>query len=153
MPRPPPDTGETGFEASGGKEPSPSAILAVICDLKSVLTHKIDVVTKDVTLLRDDFKKISAKLAMAKSQINTLQTTTKQLEEQVQCLMKQHKLMAATFEDQEGRARSNNIRVVGVPEGAEGPSVDLFIEDLILNITWPKHLSNEKAHKALMPPP
>ncbi|KAJ1128063.1 hypothetical protein NDU88_006450 [Pleurodeles waltl] len=88
-----------------------------------------------------------------------LQYTSKRLEEHVQLLTKQQNILEARLEDQEGRARRNNIRVVGVPKGAEGPSVDLFLEDLILNKLRPKRLPNffsvERAHWApiLLPKP
>ncbi|KAJ1164063.1 hypothetical protein NDU88_004510 [Pleurodeles waltl] len=68
---------------------------------------------------------------MAESHIHTLQSTKKRMEEEVQYFTNQHTLMAAKLEDQEGRVRWNNIRVVVFPEGAEVPSVDLFLEDLI----------------------
>ncbi|KAJ1132399.1 hypothetical protein NDU88_010713 [Pleurodeles waltl] len=78
----------------------------------------------------------------------------KKLEDQVQYLTKQQKQMAARLEDQEGRMRTNNIRVEGP---GEVPRVDLFLEDLIVNHLCPKQLSNffsiEQAHGALPPQP
>ncbi|KAJ1194755.1 hypothetical protein NDU88_004041 [Pleurodeles waltl] len=73
------------------------------------------------------------KVSTVESDIKALQTMSKKLEEQVQYLTKQTGVMAARLEDQEGQARRNNIRVVGVPKETEGPSVDLFLEDLISN--------------------
>ncbi|KAJ1204087.1 hypothetical protein NDU88_007868 [Pleurodeles waltl] len=102
-------------------------------------------------------KKSSDKISTAESDIKVLQTTSKKLEEQVKYLTKQNGVRATKLEDQEGRARTNNIRVIGVPEGTEGPSVDLFLEDLIANTLRPKHLSKknsvERAHRAPIPPP
>ncbi|KAJ1159096.1 hypothetical protein NDU88_011766 [Pleurodeles waltl] len=136
-------------------EPSLKAIMAAISDLKSALEPKLDTVTEDV--LRADFQKISDKISTAESDIKVLQTASKKLEEQVKYLTKQTGVLAARQEDQEGRARRNNIRVFGVPEKTEGPSVDLFLEDLIVNILPPKHLSKffsvERAHRAPIPLP
>ncbi|KAJ1160191.1 hypothetical protein NDU88_000693 [Pleurodeles waltl] len=109
----------------GGEEETPAAvelslgtIMASIWDLKNSLEPKLDAVTVDVNLLRDDLHKMSEKVKSGESYINLLHSTSKKLGEQVQYLTKQQKLMVARLEEQEGRARRNNIRVVGVPKGA-----------------------------------
>ncbi|KAJ1147344.1 hypothetical protein NDU88_000225 [Pleurodeles waltl] len=98
-----------------------------------------------------DLGKISEKVAVAKAHIVGLTATTKHLEEQVRSLTKKSAEMEAKLEDQEERSRRNNMRVVGVPEGMDGPSTDLFMEDLILNNLKPKELPNfflvENVHK------
>ncbi|KAJ1128266.1 hypothetical protein NDU88_006645 [Pleurodeles waltl] len=101
----------------------------------------LDIVTVDVNLLRADFHKMSKKVKSAESHIHLLQSPAKKLEDQVQSLTKQQAQMAARLEDQEGWARRNNIQVVGVPEGAEGPAVDLFLEDLIVNHLRPQRVA------------
>ncbi|KAJ1101284.1 hypothetical protein NDU88_006356 [Pleurodeles waltl] len=77
--------------------------------------------------------KIPEKVAMAEMHIKGLLATINHLEEQFRSLTKKSSVMDAKLEDQEGRSRRNNVRVVGVPEGMEGPSADLFVEDLVLN--------------------
>ncbi|KAJ1186679.1 hypothetical protein NDU88_003460 [Pleurodeles waltl] len=113
------------------------------------LEPKLDTVQIDVNLLRVDMGKISAKVAAAETHIDGLQATTKQVEEQFRSLTKKSEIMEARLEDQEGRSRRNNVRVVGVLEGME--STDLFKEDLVLNKLKPKRLSNffsfETAHR------
>ncbi|KAJ1099984.1 hypothetical protein NDU88_005075 [Pleurodeles waltl] len=64
------------------------------------------------------------------------------LEEQVCSLTSKSSKMEARLQDQEGRSRRNNGRVVRVPEGLEGPSTDFFVEDLVLNKLKPKRLFN-----------
>ncbi|KAJ1080493.1 hypothetical protein NDU88_000692 [Pleurodeles waltl] len=98
---------------------------------------------------------MSDKVSRAEPDIKALQAASKKLEEQVQYLTKQSGVMAARLEGQEGRTQRNNNRVVEVPEGAEGPSVDHFLEDLIVNALRPKHQSKffcvERAHRVLIP--
>ncbi|KAJ1142285.1 hypothetical protein NDU88_008612 [Pleurodeles waltl] len=145
-----------GEDTSEVVEPLLGTIMVAIQDLKNSLEPKLDAVTVDVKLLRADFCKMSEKVTSAELHINLLQSTSKKLEDQFQYLTKQQALMAARLEDLEGRRR-NNIQVVGVPEGAEGPSMDLFLEDLIVNTLCPKCLSKffsiEQAHRSLMPLP
>ncbi|KAJ1188678.1 hypothetical protein NDU88_005437 [Pleurodeles waltl] len=62
-----PDPAELGQKKEQGEktEPSLSAILAAICNLKGIIELKQDAVTVDVNLLRADFKKISEKFTTA----------------------------------------------------------------------------------------
>ncbi|KAJ1148842.1 hypothetical protein NDU88_001666 [Pleurodeles waltl] len=118
---------------------------------------KLEVVTVDVTLLRAGLKKVTEKVTTTETDIARLQPTSKRLEEQVRFLTTEHEKMEAHLEDQEGRARRNNVIVVEVPEGAEGPSVELFLETQTKDSLRPKRLSkfftDERAHRAPVPSP
>ncbi|KAJ1181029.1 hypothetical protein NDU88_006240 [Pleurodeles waltl] len=146
-----PNSSGQGSTGVGPAEPSLGAIMAAISDLKSILEPKLDTVALDVSLLCTDLQRMADMMSMAESDIQTLWLTSKSVEEQVQTLTAQLATMAARLEDQEGHTRRNNIRVVGVLEGAEGASVNLFLEDLILKTLCPKRLSNflsaERAHR------
>ncbi|KAJ1194746.1 hypothetical protein NDU88_004032 [Pleurodeles waltl] len=82
---------------------------------------------------------VAVVVVVVEAHIEGLLLITKWLEDQVRSLTKQRLAMAARLEDQEGRARLN-ICIVVVPEGMEGPSVDLFIMDLVLSKLQPKRL-------------
>ena len=60
--------------------------------------------------------------------------------------------MEKRIEDAEGRSRHNNLRFVGFPERAIGPSVKLFLEGWITYTLKSKRLSNflttEHAHRS-----
>ncbi|KAJ1103192.1 hypothetical protein NDU88_000619 [Pleurodeles waltl] len=133
-------------------EPSLGTIMAAIQDLKGLLEPTLDAVTMDVTLLKADLKKVAEKVTNAETDIAHLQSTSKRLGDQVQFLTAEHERIVARFEDQEGRAWRNNFRVVGVPEGVKGPSVELFLETLITDSFQLKRLSMfftvERAHRA-----
>ena len=74
------------------------------------MNEKVKETEKDLKVLKSDATTL-------KLQIKDLQACTKEL--------------AARMEDQEGRSRRNNIRIVGVPEKAEGHTTDIFVEKLI----------------------
>ncbi|KAJ1155947.1 hypothetical protein NDU88_008672 [Pleurodeles waltl] len=139
-----------------GDEPSLSAIMAAIPDLHSSLEPKLDAVTVDVNLLFADLEKVTEKVINGETDIAQLQSTSRRIEDQVQFLTTEHEKIMARLEDQEGRAQRNNIRVVGVPERAEGPSVEFFLETLIVDSLRPKRLSKfftvERVHRAPIPP-
>ncbi|KAJ1187359.1 hypothetical protein NDU88_004135 [Pleurodeles waltl] len=86
--------------------------------LRNNIEQKIDAVMLDVNLLHVDLCKVIDKVTAAEGQINGLQAVNKQLEKQVQDLTKKQTEMEVKLEDQEGRARCNNIRITGVAEGA-----------------------------------
>ncbi|KAJ1161162.1 hypothetical protein NDU88_001649 [Pleurodeles waltl] len=89
----------------GPAEPSVGAIMVAISDLKSNLEPKLDTVTADISLRCADLQKIAGKISTAESDIQTLRSTSKSLEEQVRTLTAQHAIMAARLEDQDGCAR------------------------------------------------
>ncbi|KAJ1176808.1 hypothetical protein NDU88_002075 [Pleurodeles waltl] len=142
-------------EPPGDLEPSLEAIMEAIRDVKSSLEPELDTVMLDVNFKRAEFHEMSEKVKSVESHIHLLQSTIKKLEDQVESLKKQHAQMAARLEDQEGRARRNNIWVVGVPVGAKGAAVDLFLEDLITNHLPLKRLSKffsiEWTHRTPVP--
>ncbi|KAJ1153543.1 hypothetical protein NDU88_006302 [Pleurodeles waltl] len=98
-----------------------------------------------------DLKKVTEKVTNAETDIARFQSTSKRVEDQVQFLTAEHEKIVARLEDQEGRARRNNIRVVGMAKGVESPSVKLFLETLITDSLRPKRLSKfftvERAHR------
>ncbi|KAJ1117173.1 hypothetical protein NDU88_005373 [Pleurodeles waltl] len=137
--------GPSSENLSLGGVPSLGTIMAAIQDLQdsfAPLEPKLDAVQIDVNLVKADMSKIATKVAVAETHIDGLLATTKRLEEQVRSLTKKSSVMQARLEDQEGRSRRNNVRVMGVTEGIEGPSTDLFVEDLVLNRLKPKCLTS-----------
>ncbi|KAJ1206442.1 hypothetical protein NDU88_001847 [Pleurodeles waltl] len=138
-------------------EPSLGAIMAAIQDLRGSLEPKLDTVTVDVTLLRADLKKVTEKVINAETDIARLQSTSKRLEDQIQFLTAGHGKIVVHLQDQKGMAQRKNSRVGRVPEGVEGPSVELFLETLITDSLRPKRLSKfftvKRAHVAPVQPP
>ncbi|XP_064417918.1 T-complex protein 11-like protein 2 isoform X6 [Latimeria chalumnae] len=60
-------------------------------------------------------------------------------------------------DDLENRSCRSNIRIVGIPEGMEGRSMETFVESLLPKVlgedTFPRRLEIERAHRALRPRP
>lgn len=62
----------------------------------------------------------SAKISDLEAAVGTLTSKVKRLEEK--------------HEDLEGRSRRNNIRIIGVPEGVEGPHATDFVAQLLQDV-------------------
>ncbi|KAJ1172458.1 hypothetical protein NDU88_004305 [Pleurodeles waltl] len=118
--------------------------------------RRLNAVAVFVALLRADLNKVLERVTTAETYITGLQSTSKKFEDQVRSLTAEHGQLAVRLEDQEERAWRNNIRVVGVPEGVEGLSFELFMETLITDYLRPKRLSTfftvEWTHRAPVHP-
>ncbi len=95
--------------------------------------------------------------------ITDTQTRTEELEEwNIQAkeallqALKEQKNLKEKLTDLEGRSQRNNVRIFGVPEGAEGDSVPHFVESLLrreLALPEDMHLWIQRAHRATMGKP
>ncbi|KAL2099486.1 hypothetical protein ACEWY4_003880 [Coilia grayii] len=77
-----------------------------------------------------------------------------ELEDLVQTLKKQVSQLNAKCEDLEGHSRRNNIRLVGIPEGVEGPNPTEFVSGLLHNVLKLDHKPIvDRAHCSLREKP
>ncbi|KAJ1160609.1 hypothetical protein NDU88_001105 [Pleurodeles waltl] len=107
-------------------------ILAALQDSKNVLESQIATLAGEVGLLRNNHNKLKDRVITTEV---TMQEMTPQVTPQVKALTQKITLMenevrtlANKVEDAESRSRCHNIHLVGVPERAEGPSIELHIE-------------------------
>lgn len=84
------------------------------------------------------------------SRIDSLEAALKGLE-------KANATMQLKIEDLEGRSRRNNIRIIGIPEGAEGTRPTDFVADLLPKLLGEDNFSLpllvDRAHRSLRPLP
>lgn len=80
------------------------------------------------------------------SRIDELEATVSMLTTQVKCL-------DDWCEDLEGRIRRNNIRVLGVPEGLEGPRATVFVAQLVQDLLGLEKPLLDRAHRTLWEKP
>ena len=132
-------------------EPSLTDIMAAIQGIQVTLEGKMDAISTEVTLLRADFGKMKERIKDNQGAVSTLQSENKELKSQMRELMKTTDKIVDKLDEYEGRMRRNNVRITGVPEKMEGPTVDLFVEDLVSKGLKVKGLSNyfsvERAHR------
>ena len=126
-------------------------VMAALQGIQGTMDNKMDKITSEVSLLRADFRKMNDTIKDNKEAISSLQSENKALKGQVQKLTEFAHMAADKLEDIEGRSRRNNVRIIGIPEKLEGPSVELYVENLILEELKPKGLSKhftiERAHR------
>lgn len=108
-------------------------IVAAINGVKSSLEHKMGTISIDVNLIQADLTKMNEKVKTLDIKTASLIDDVALLQREVQDLKSFCETAERKLDDREGRTRCNNVRILGVPEKAEGPAPDLFREDLILN--------------------
>ncbi|KAJ1149890.1 hypothetical protein NDU88_002689 [Pleurodeles waltl] len=149
-------------EKTGGTEAltqHTEVILAAIQDSKTALQSQIAMLAGEVGLLRDDHNKLKDRVKATEVTMQETTSQVKTLTQKLALMVNELRTLASKVEDAESRSRCHNIRLVGVPERAEGPSIELYIEtwlsEVVLRGTPTKFFSVERAHRipAVPPPP
>lgn len=120
--------------------PSLKDIMDAITGMCTALENTMD--STEVKLIRANLQKMSEKVKTMETVTTDLCQDSKTMQQQIKDLQAVSKAMESKLDDYEGRSRQNNLRILGVPERAEGPTPDLFVEGLITNHLQPKNVSN-----------
>ena len=102
--------------------------------------------------------KVNTRLEEAEGRIVNAEERIQNTEDILSEMLKLQAQLEAKITDQEGRSRRENIRLYGIPEGAEtdSPSMIMFVQKLLwenLDIPELANLQIERAHRALGPQP
>lgn len=135
----------------GGESVNLTLILRELREFRQDNKHQL----KDI---KEEIAKTNSRMDEAEARIleseERLQSTEEVLAEMVQI----QEQLQAKITDQEGRSRRENVRIYGVPEGAEGGpgSMIPFVEKLLrenLSIPPSSDMQIQRAHRALAPQP
>ncbi|KAJ1109798.1 hypothetical protein NDU88_007156 [Pleurodeles waltl] len=119
--------------ADKGLELHTVIILIAIKETRETLEWKIKTVAIDVYLPNEDHKKLVDRVADTESTLAHTRPTILFHSECLTHLEKEVKVLRERVEGAEGQSRCNNIRVVGIPEKVEGPSVELYMEGWLVD--------------------
>lgn len=90
------------------------------------------------------------RLNEAETRINDIESANMVIKDALAKSLERQRAMQEKLTDLEGRSRRNNMRIYGVPEGAEGNSVSDFVEQLPkTELTVKIDLHIQHAHRAL----
>ena len=134
-------------------------ILSAISSTRESLESRIDSVAEGLNLLRDDHRKLKEGVAQSEKTLDAIQPTLSDLHVQVGDLTDRVRFLEGRAEDAGGRSRRSNLRIVGLPEGEEGPDPLTFLENWIKSFMPEGSLSPffslERAHRVpgKRPPP
>ena len=126
-------------------------ILAAIESSRISMETKISSIAHDVNILREDHRKLTDRVKQTEQSITTLRPQVTDSTTQTNDLLDRVRFLEGRAEDAEGRARRSNIRVVGLPEGAEGKNAVQFMEHWLRTFIPMEEISPffsiERAHR------
>lgn len=147
----------TEIETGDTVHSSGAAILAAIAECKTALTSKIDFVATDVSLIRQDLDKFRMRITEVEDRISGVEDQVRSDSRDLKALQLQVCALQNRAIDTENRLRRNNIRIIGLPERAEGSCPTAFTEKLLIDLfgltDLPPTFVIERAHRVPPAPP
>lgn len=96
------------------------ALMWAISSCKTTLMAKIDLLQMDFELMWRDMDKFCGRLGEAERHVGNSEDSIRDHCTSIHTLLDKMKALESRAEDSENRSRQNNLRVVGLPEGARG---------------------------------
>ncbi len=91
------------------------------------LREDIQATNKSVKELREEFEAIVTKTKQTRDRVDSVQAAAREDKRTVTDLKDQLERLTEKMTDMEDRSRRNNVRLVGLPEGMEGPDAAGFL--------------------------
>lgn len=126
------------------------ALMLAITTCQTPLTVKIDHVQTEMALIRWDMDKFRERVAEVERRVSGTGDIQREYCADLQILKSKVKILEARAGDAENRNRLNNLRVLGLPEGAESSDPMAFMEHLLPSLlpkaNFSPHFSIERSH-------
>lgn len=128
-------------------------------DTLATLSVHVGKVQADISFIRHDLQNVRERLSAAEERISTVEDAIPPLSKEVKTHTAQIAALFLKTDDFENRLRRNNVRLIGVPEKAEGSNPGDFFEQWLAQAIGREKLSPlyavERAHRVptRLPPP
>ncbi|KAJ1183572.1 hypothetical protein NDU88_000390 [Pleurodeles waltl] len=125
-------------------------ILKEIRDSRQAIDNRLDMITTDMNIMKDDQAKLSDRLKQTESTVADILPTHNDNKNAIVKLQQQMEVLQERIEDAEGFSRRNNIRIIGLPESKEGNNPTRYIESWLQSIAKDRlliHFVVERAHR------
>lgn len=120
-----------------------------------MLTHinsKVDPIQTGLANIQTSLYTLGSQVELIEGRISTNESNIDDLTERVKALEAANTLLREKMDDQENRLRRSNLRVVGIPESAEGADMIQFMSQLIPSLlgreNFPSSPVIERAHRS-----
>ncbi|KAJ1117307.1 hypothetical protein NDU88_005507 [Pleurodeles waltl] len=101
--------------------------LTAVSSLKVLLEPKLEALKIDVGLIQEEHKKLKDRVEDVEIDLAEVSPLVVEHHQHIQSLKKKVTVFRATVDDAEYHSRRNNIRVVGLLECADKPTMDLYL--------------------------
>ena len=132
-------------------------IQEITANITRVIDEKLGPLSQTLQAHAQQLKKIEERTTEAENRIAAAERTSETAEMRIQALENQVQSMAEHIDDLENRGRRKNVRVIGLPEDAEGSNPTKFFESWIPDLlgleTKAGRMKIERAHRTLAPKP
>lgn len=98
---------------------------------QAALTSKIDSLQIEMGLMRKDSEKLRRRVDEVETHVGDTEEVVRDHMATLHTLQIRLKHLEAKTEDAENRNWRNNLRIIGLPEGTEGPDTPAFTEHLL----------------------
>lgn len=148
-----PDKQPEGSTATARDETSISltTILTAINTMKTEMSSKFDGILAMMENVRRDITDYLERVMQAETRISTTEVDVTTLQKKVKNLEEKNKDLEEKVLDLEARSRRSNVRLVNLPEGAEGEDTCGFLESWIPEVLEQQQLQGkftvERAHR------
>lgn len=119
---------QTATDESGANT---DTILAAIDNMKTEFSTRFDGLFTAIENVRQDVSDCTERVTQAEARISTTEDSVTTLQTKVQSLEGKNKDLEEKILDLEARSRRSNLRLVNLPEGAEGEDACTFLESWI----------------------
>ncbi len=103
------------------------AMYSVLIPALRELREDIQATNKSVKELREEFEAIATETKQTRDRVDSVQAAAREDKRTVTDLKDQLERLTEKMTDMEDRCRRNNVRLVGLPEGMEGPDAAGFL--------------------------
>ncbi|KAJ1142310.1 hypothetical protein NDU88_008636 [Pleurodeles waltl] len=124
--------------------------LKEIRDSRRAIGNRLDMITTDMNIMKDDQAKLSDRLKQTESTVADILQTHNDNKNAIVKLQQQMEALQERIEDREGCSQRNNICTIGLPEGKEGNDPTPYIESWLQSIANDRlsiHFVVERAHR------
>lgn len=104
------------------------AILTAINSMKTEFSSRLDGIMAAIESMRKDINDCTERMSQAELRLSNTQDDVAQMQAKINKLDSKNKTLEDKLLDLETRSRLNNVRLVGLPEGAEGRDPCSFLE-------------------------
>lgn len=132
-------------------------IQEITANITRVIDEKLGPLSQTLQAHAQQLKKIEERTTEAENRISAAEHISETAEMRIQALENQVQSMAEHIDDLENRGRRKNVRVIGLPEDAEGSNPTKFFESWIPDLlgleTKAGRVKIERVHRTLAPKP
>lgn len=111
-----------------------SEVMNAISDLKDVFTSKFDGVLSAIQDIKTEIRDFGGRISEAENRISSAEDSISVMQKTVQTMENHFELLNSRIEDLENRNRPCNLRLVNLPEKAEGSNAVRFLEEWLLDV-------------------